>query len=160
MLPRIRVQIGGGDQWGNISAGCDFVKRATGNTVHGKGLHTLLIQGVHVCIIIYTTALACYILGLTLPLLTNSAGEKFGKSMGNAVWLSAERTSCYELYQHFVGSPDQEVQTLLTSFTLLPLERVEGIMKEHSVREEQPALGIIIFVPIIFFTVVLLAEMP
>lgn len=52
--------------------------------------------------------------------------------MGNAVWLSAERTSCYELYQHFVGSPDQEVQTLLTSFTLLPLERVEGIMKEHS----------------------------
>ena len=71
--------------------------------------------------------------GLTLPLLTTAAGEKLGKSAGNAVWLSPEKTSSYELYQHFVRTADQEVETYLKYFTLLPMEEIQEIVNEHEV---------------------------
>ena len=71
--------------------------------------------------------------GLTLPLLTTAAGEKLGKSAGNAVWLSPEKTSSYELYQHFVRTADQEVEKYLKYFTLLPVEEIKEIVNEHEV---------------------------
>lgn len=71
--------------------------------------------------------------GLTLPLLTTAAGEKLGKTAGNAVWLSPEKTSSYELYQHFVRTADQEVETYLKYFTLLPIEEIQEIVNEHEV---------------------------
>ena len=56
-----------------------------------------------------------------------------GKSAGNAVWLSPEKTSSYELYQHFVRTADQEVETYLKYFTLLPREEIQEIVNEHEV---------------------------
>lgn len=97
--------MGGGDQWGNITAGCDFIKRATSSIVHG----------------------------MTIPLLTGSMGEKLGKSVGNAVWLSPEKTSPYEFYQYFVRTADQDVEKFLKYFTSLPLDEIEQIMEQHSV---------------------------
>ena len=99
------MQLGGGDQWGNITAGCDFIKRATTSIVHG----------------------------VTLPLLTSSAGEKLGKSVGNSVWLSPEKTSPYEFYQFFVRTKDQDVEKLLKYFTFLPLDEIDQILEQHQV---------------------------
>ena len=101
----VAFQLGGGDQWGNITAGCDFIKKATGSVVHG----------------------------VTLPLLISSTGEKLGKSVGNAVWLSPQRTSSYEFYQYFVRTTDQDVERFLKYFTFLPLEEIEQIMEQHKV---------------------------
>ena len=98
-------QLGGGDQWGNITTGCDFIKRATGSTVHG----------------------------VTIPLMTTSSGEKLGKSVGNAVWLSPQKTSPYEFYQFFVRTTDQDVESFLKYFTFLPLEEIEHTMEKHNV---------------------------
>ena len=101
------VQLGGGDQWGNITAGCDFIKKAVGSVVHA----------------------------VTLPLLTSISGEKLGKSVGNAVWLSPEKTSPYEFYQYFVRTTDQEVERFLKYFTFLPLDEIEQILREHKVHK-------------------------
>ena len=98
-------QLGGRDQWGNITAGCDFVKRSTGAIVHG----------------------------VTIPLLTSSTGEKLGKSAGNAVWLSPDKTSPYEFYQYFVRTTDQDVERFLKYFTFLPLDEIEEITRQHKV---------------------------
>ena len=99
------IQLGGGDQWGNITAGCDFIKKAKGTIVHA----------------------------ITLPLLTSISGEKLGKSVGNAVWLSPQKTSPYEFYQYFVRTTDQDVERFLKYFTFLPLDEIEQILKEHMV---------------------------
>lgn len=79
--------------------------------------------------------------GLTLPLLTTETGEKMGKSVGNAVWLSGEKTSSYELYQHFVRTADQEVEMYLKYFTLLSMEEIQRTMREHEVRPLQSRLS-------------------
>lgn len=71
--------------------------------------------------------------GVTLPLLTTSSGEKFGKSAGNAVWLSPAKTSPFHLYQHFVQSADQEVHKLLRLFTFLQEEELQEVMHQHEV---------------------------
>ena len=84
------AQVGGSDQWGNITSGLDLIARKGGGEVFG----------------------------LTLPLLTTSAGEKLGKSAGNAVWLSADLTSPYELYQHFLHTHDTDVDRFLSLFSL------------------------------------------
>jgi tyrosyl-tRNA synthetase len=97
------LQIGGGDQWGNITAGCEFVRKAANSEVHG----------------------------LTVPLMTTSTGEKIGKSAGNAVWLSPNKTSCYQLYQYFVKVSDSDVEKYLKALTFLPLEEVKSVMEEH-----------------------------
>jgi tyrosyl-tRNA synthetase len=83
------LQIGGSDQWGNITAGVDLVHRVEGATVHA----------------------------MTSPLLTDAAGVKFGKSEGNAIWLSSDMTSPYAFYQYFLNIEDASVITLLKVFT-------------------------------------------
>ena len=83
------LQIGGSDQWGNITAGVDLVHRVEGATVHA----------------------------MTSPLLTDVAGVKFGKSEGNAIWLSSDMTSPYAFYQYFLNIEDASVITLLKVFT-------------------------------------------
>ncbi|XP_065827609.1 tyrosine--tRNA ligase, mitochondrial-like [Oscarella lobularis] len=103
------VQIGGSDQWGNITAGCELIRRAVGKQAYG----------------------------VTLPLLVTSSGEKFGKSAGNAVWLSAEKTSCFDFYQYFLRTSDQDVKRLLSFLTLLPHVEIEETMKKHSEEPEK-----------------------
>ena len=71
--------------------------------------------------------------GLTLPLLTSASGEKLSKSTGNAVWLSPYKTSPFELYQHFVSTPDQIVHSWLKYFTFLSTEEIQEIIKSHQV---------------------------
>ncbi|OFE17433.1 tyrosine--tRNA ligase [Humibacillus sp. DSM 29435] len=100
------LQTGGADQWGNLTAGVDLVHRADGATVH------------------------CF----TTPLLTDAAGRKFGKSEGNAVWLSPEMTSPYAFFQYWVGVEDASVVTLLKVFTDRSREEIDVL--ERQVAEE------------------------
>ena len=97
------LQAGGADQWGNITAGIDLIRRKT-------------------------EAVAC---GLTTPLLTKTDGTKFGKTEGGAVWLSAARTSVYKFYQFLVQTEDAQVIQLLRFFTFLPQEEIAGLEAEH-----------------------------
>jgi tyrosyl-tRNA synthetase len=90
------LQIGGSDQWGNLTAGVDLIHRVEGVSVHA----------------------------LTSPLLTDSSGTKFGKSEGNAIWLSADMTSPYAFYQYFLNIEDASVVTLLKIFTDLTAEEI------------------------------------
>eukprot|EP00891_Asterochloris_glomerata_P008586 jgi/Astpho2/8586/e_gw1.00126.22.1_t len=95
-----RAQIGGSDQWGNITAGTDLMRR-------------LLGEG----------SAPCY--GLTFPLLTSSDGKKWGKSEGGALWLSADKLSPFKLYQYLLNNTtDQDVIRYLRMLTFLPLEQV------------------------------------
>ncbi|KAF5099575.1 hypothetical protein D0Z00_001585 [Geotrichum galactomycetum] len=115
------LQVGGNDQWGNITAGIDLISRMraeytrTGRTAEIPKL----AEG----------ADAAY--GITVPLLTTPSGEKFGKSAGNAVWINADLTKPYELYQYFVRAPDSVVENYLKMFTLLPLEHIDAAVEEH-----------------------------
>lgn len=102
------LQLGGSDQWGNIAAGIDLVRRLDGHEVHG----------------------------LTWPLVTRADGTKFGKSMGDNVWLDAERTSPYELYQFFVRAEDQKVMEYLALYTFLTSEEIATLRAAH---EEDPS---------------------
>ncbi len=92
-----RIQMGGQDQWGNIVAGIDLIRR--------------------------TQSLDAY--GITFPLLTTSNGEKFGKTAGGAVWLAAERTSVLDFYQFWRNCEDSELEKLLNFFTFLPVSEVK-----------------------------------
>jgi tyrosyl-tRNA synthetase len=94
-----RLQMGGSDQWGNIVAGVDLIRR-----VHQK------------------TAF-----GVTFPLITTSSGEKMGKTHRGAIWLDAERTSPYEYYQFWINTDDRDVARFLALFTFLPLPEVRQI---------------------------------
>jgi tyrosyl-tRNA synthetase len=91
-----RLQMGGNDQWGNILAGADLIRRLEGETAHG----------------------------LTFPLLTTSAGVQMGKTHKGAVWLDAELTSPYDYYQYWVNQDDLDVERFLALFTLLPMDEV------------------------------------
>ncbi|RHY32343.1 hypothetical protein DYB32_002691, partial [Aphanomyces invadans] len=102
------VQVGGSDQWGNIVAGCDLVRKAVGGEVYG----------------------------VTVPLLTTANGEKFGKSAGNAVWLDSSKTSVYDFYQYFIRTDDADVATLLKTFTLLDVDEIDAIVADHAARPE------------------------
>ena len=106
---QVELQVGGSDQWGNITAGIDLIRRTTGHHVHG----------------------------LTVPLVTRADGSKFGKSVDGAVWLSAERTTPYAFYQYFVNTDDRDVERFLLQLTLLPLEQITSIMERHSAAPEQ-----------------------
>ena len=98
-----RLQIGGSDQWGNITAGIDLVRRRTGRHVHG----------------------------LTWPLLTRSDGTKFGKSTAGNVWLDARRTSPYAFYQHWMQLDDADVGRFLLQLTLLDVVEVTAVVAAH-----------------------------
>jgi tyrosyl-tRNA synthetase len=96
------LQIGGSDQWGNITAGIEYNRKMGGEPIYG----------------------------MTYPLLTRSDGKKFGKSEGGAVWLSADRLSPYQFYQYLFGVPDADVIRLLKMLTFLELAEIEEIEKE------------------------------
>jgi len=100
------LQTGGSDQWGNITAGVDLVHRVEGVSVHA----------------------------LATPLLTDGSGTKYGKSEGNAIWLSADMTSPYAFYQYFLNVDDDSVGTLLRFFTDRSREEIEEL--ERLTREE------------------------
>ncbi|MBA3258537.1 MAG: tyrosine--tRNA ligase [Gemmatimonadales bacterium] len=97
------LQMGGSDQWGNITAGIELVGRREGKQVHG----------------------------LVFPLLTTAAGAKFGKSEGGNIWLDPARTSAYHFYQFWLNTEDADVERYLKLFTFLPLERIAAVMAEH-----------------------------
>jgi tyrosyl-tRNA synthetase len=96
-----RIQIGGSDQWGNITAGVDLIRK---------------LRGVEA-------------FGLTFPLICDSSGQKFGKSEGNAIYLDANRTSYYDFYQFFIRTEDADVIRFLKVFTFLPLGEIEEIAR-------------------------------
>ncbi|TVR04188.1 MAG: tyrosine--tRNA ligase [Deltaproteobacteria bacterium] len=98
-----RIQAGGNDQWGNITAGIELIRRK------GEGPAA----------------------GFTFPLVTTASGEKFGKSAGNAVWLDASRTSPYTFYQFWVRTDDRDVEKFLKFFTFLSLEEIGAVVAEH-----------------------------
>jgi tyrosyl-tRNA synthetase len=98
------LQMGGSDQWGNITAGIELGSRRDQTKLHG----------------------------LVLPLLTTAAGAKFGKSESGNVWLDPERTSPYQFHQFWLRSDDADVERLLRFFTFLGLERIAEIMAEHA----------------------------
>ena len=97
-----RLQTGGQDQWGNLTAGVDLVGRVEGASVHA----------------------------LTTPLLTDSAGEKFGKSAGNAIWLDPDMTSPYAFYQYWLNVEDASVVMLLKVFTDLAPDEIEDLARQ------------------------------
>jgi tyrosyl-tRNA synthetase len=98
------LQIGGSDQWGNITAGIDLIRKKLGRT-------------------------AC---GLTLPLITNADGSKFGKTVAGAIWLDANRTSVYRFYQYWIRTDDRDVVRYLKFFTFLTQEEIAAFEKQHS----------------------------
>ena len=98
------LQVGGSDQWGNITAGIDMIRRRHQTHVHG----------------------------LTVPLVTRADGAKFGKTADGAVWLSAERTLPYEFHQYFLRTDDRDVERFLLQLTLLDVDRVAAVMAEHA----------------------------
>lgn len=113
----VDVQCAGSDQWGNITAGIDLIRKSTGDEVFG----------------------------FTMPLVTDSQGKKFGKSEGNALWLDKEKTSSYELYQFFVNVEDCKVIDYLKIYTFLSKEEIEELEKKNNehpeLREAHKALA-------------------
>ena len=98
------LQIGGSDQWGNITAGIDLIRKKQRK------------QGY----------------GLTLPLITKADGTKFGKTESGTIWLDAKRTSVYQFYQFWINTDDRDVIRYLRFFTLLPQEQVEALEAAHT----------------------------
>ena len=98
----VTLQIGGSDQWGNMTAGTELLRRKADKTGHV----------------------------ITVPLITYATGKKFGKSEGNAVWLNADKTSPYEMYQFWMNVMDADAVRFLKIFTLLPLDEIEEIGKQ------------------------------
>ncbi|QJB56386.1 tyrosine--tRNA ligase [Pseudodesulfovibrio sp. zrk46] len=111
-----KLQIGGGDQWGNITAGCEFIRRREAH--EGDQAEAF---------------------ALTFPLITTASGKKFGKSEGNAVYMNAELTSPYAFYQYFINTDDRDVIKFLKIFTFLNEAEIKAIEKEM---EEAPHLRI------------------
>lgn len=112
-----RFQIGGSDQMGNIMSGHELISRVVKKDVFG----------------------------LTLPLITNEEGDKFGKSGGNAIWLDKNKTSEFAFYQFFVRLTDVEVENLLKLLTFIPYNQVNDLIEKHrrnpELREAQKVLA-------------------
>lgn len=102
------LQLGGSDQWGNITSGIELMRRERD------------VQG----------------FALTMPLITKADGTKFGKSEGNAVWLDAEKTTPYEFYQFWINTDDRDVIKFLKYFTFLSLDEIAEIEKEFTAAPE------------------------
>ena len=100
---RCELQLGGSDQWGNITAGAELISRKEGASAHA----------------------------LVLPLLTTASGAKFGKSEEGAVYLDPEKTSPYKFYQFWLNSDDRDVERWLRYFTFFPVAEVAALMVEH-----------------------------
>ena len=113
-----KIQVGGSDQWGNITSGIELMRRMYGQT-------------------------EAY--GLTIPLVTKSDGKKFGKSESGAVWLDAEKTTPYEFYQFWINQSDEDVIKFLKYFTFLSKEDINRLEQSRDeaphLREAQKALA-------------------
>lgn len=113
----VTLQIGGSDQWGNITAGLELIRRGTGETAHA----------------------------LTMPLVTTASGSKFGKTEAGAVWLDSARTSPYKFYQYWINVDDRDVGKYLRLFTLMSRQEIEALEKlvetAPEKREAQQALA-------------------
>lgn len=109
------LQIGGDDQWSNILAGADLVRKIERKTAYG----------------------------LTFPLLTTARGEKMGKTAAGAIWLSAARTKPYDFYQYWINVDDRDVQRFLAYFTFLPMDEVRrlGALQGADLREAKSTLA-------------------
>ena len=108
----VTLQIGGSDQWGNMTAGTELIRRKADKTGHV----------------------------MTVPLITDATGKKFGKSEGNAVWLDADKTSPYEMYQFWLNVMDDDAVRFLKIFTFLSLDEIAEIEKEfNAARHERLA---------------------
>jgi tyrosyl-tRNA synthetase len=105
----VSVQVGGSDQWGNIVAGVELIRKKRQADAFGW----------------------------TIPLLTKSDGSKFGKTESGAVWLTADRTSPYAFYQFWLNTGDAEVLPLLKTFTFLEREQIEAVAAEHAAAPER-----------------------
>jgi tyrosyl-tRNA synthetase len=99
------LQMGGSDQWGNITAGTEFISRK-----EGRGAH-----------------------GLVFPLLTTSSGAKFGKTEEGAVWLDPAKTSPYKFFQFWLNTDDRDIERVLKFFSLQPMDQVTALFAEHDV---------------------------
>jgi len=112
------LQIGGSDQWGNITAGTDLIRKKLGK----------------------------HAFGLTLPLITNADGSKFGKTEAGAVWLDPKRTSVYRFYQFWINTDDRDVIRYLKFFTFLSREEIADLEQKHTAnpgaREAHKALAV------------------
>ena len=102
------LQVAGSDQWGNITAGVDLIRKKTGKEAYA----------------------------FTMPLVTDKYGNKFGKSEGNALWLDKNKTSSYEIYQYLINSDDEKVIHYLKVFTFLPKEEIERLEKSNNEQPE------------------------
>ena len=100
----VELQIGGSDQWGNLLAGVDLIRRADGRHVHA----------------------------FTWPLLLRSDGKKFGKSEDGAVWLAADKTSPYQFFQYWMNVADADIERFLLQLTLLPVDDCRAIAAAHA----------------------------
>jgi tyrosyl-tRNA synthetase len=105
----VELQMGGSDQWGNITAGIDLIRKTSGDTAHG----------------------------LTWPLLLRSDGQKFGKSTGNAVWLAAERTSPFQFRQYWVQTDDADIGERLLRFSMRPVDEIQAVLADHTIAPER-----------------------
>jgi tyrosyl-tRNA synthetase len=97
------LQVSGSDQWTNILSGVELIRKRTGRTAYA----------------------------LTMPLITDSLGKKFGKSEGNAIWLDPKKTSHFAFYQFWLNLPDDGLEKYLKTYTFLPPEEIEGLMGLH-----------------------------
>ena len=107
----VTLQLGGSDQWGNITAGIELIRRVDGAEAHA----------------------------LTMPLVTTSSGTKFGKTEAGAVWLDAERTSPYAFYQFWLGTEDADVGRYLRYYTLLSRTEIEALDADTAAAPERRA---------------------
>ena len=123
------LQLGGSDQWGNITAGCELIRRLSSPTSNPDNNLTLAIE-----------PLDPEAHALTIPLVTAATGEKIGKSAGNAaVWLSPELTSDLDFYQFFLRTSDADAARYLRVFTFLPLPAIAAVEAEHRAAPEHRA---------------------
>lgn len=104
-----KMQVAGSDQWGNITAGIELIRKKTGQEAYG----------------------------MTMPLITDSNGVKFGKTEGNAIWLDKNKTSSYEMYQFLINVEDVMVIDYLKKLTFLTKEEIEKIEEEHKKAPEK-----------------------
>lgn len=123
-----QIQIGGADQFGNILAGAEAVKTIMQDDEPFLQMHRQNLKG---------SSASGDPMGFTVPLLTTAAGEKFGKSAGNAIWIDQQLTSSFDLYQFFLRSADADVERYLRLFTFLPMSEIRQIMGKHSTNESE-----------------------
>jgi len=100
----VRLQIGGSDQWGNITAGIELIGKREGQQTYG----------------------------MVFPLITTASGAKFGKSESGNVWLDPAKTSPYQFYQFWINTDDRDVERYLKLFTFLPLDEISRTIQENS----------------------------